>query len=132
MKNLLFILTLICSIAMISCGGDVADNAGDTSTAEDNGVDGCEMIDPNGRCDKSKCDSTKCDMADCDMTDCDKSKCDKYKNCEKRNCEKFGCDEAEGCTDECIADCLENCENPDKCMKMCEKDSTDATCDGGE
>ncbi|MFT5822472.1 MAG: hypothetical protein ACI8ZM_003728 [Crocinitomix sp.] len=127
MKNLFFILTFICATAMISCSEQVDDNTGDISTTEDSGIDGCEMIEPNqADCDKSNCDKK------CDMADCDKSKCDKNKGCEKSNCEKYGCDKAEGCTAECMAECLENCENPDKCMKMWEKDSTDAACDGAE
>lgn len=111
------------SALIVSCGGSADDTTSDTSI---------EVVDSlaESNCDKPNCDRPNCDKADCDKI-CDK-KCDKSVDCEKKNCDKFGCEEAGACTPECLADCMANCENPDKCMKMCEKDSTEAACDGAE
>ena len=124
MKNLFYILTLICSMAIVSCGGESSENSDDTSiSANDSTATNAD--------DDKKCDMADCDMANCDMTKCEKKcdkKCDKNKDCDKASCEKYNCDKAEGCTAECMA----NCENPENCTKMTESDSANVTCDAGE
>ncbi len=124
MKNLFFILTLICCTAIVSCGGENSENSDETSISANDSTALNEG-------DDKKCDMANCDMANCDMSECEKKcdkKCDKNKVCDKASCEKYDCDKAEGCTAECMA----NCENPEKCTKMTESDSANVACDGGE
>jgi hypothetical protein len=135
MKHFIYLLTITFSFVLISCGGDVADNAGDDtvevtdSLAENTDQKSCDI----SQCDKTKCDKTKCDKTDCDSTNCNIADCDKkctsYEECQKESCEKYGCTAEEGCTDECKAN-MANCE-PEKCTKV-NSDSTETACDGGE
>lgn len=125
MKRFIYLLTFTFSFLLISCGGDVADNAGDETVEV---IDSLADNSDQKSCDMTQCDKTDCDSTNCNLADCNK-KCSSYEVCQKESCEKFGCTETEGCTDECKAN-MANCD-PGKCTKM-HNESTDTACDAAE
>lgn len=111
MKNFIFILALIFSFISASCSGPGADNARVDPIDSIAEIAGIEVI----------------DFENSDRDNWDKES-SKFEECEMASCEKYGCDK----TKRCLAECMANCENPEKCAIIMESNSTDTACDGGE